>query len=200
MQQILQAYAHHHDRWLRDFRRVLSRRAHDPNIWEEGVLDLVSPADLRIRHELGKTETGLPWGGRGDIGLYWRIMYAAYAEYLALADPGVASGEGPRPIMDVVRHCPEVGRDDVLKDIIAAAGHQIRLRSGLSWRPEPLGRFMEVMVGRNAALIVGYAFNGKVLVSRETAPSDAGDLEWKLGMRDGRWCAAVMPWQFSIVR
>lgn len=195
MQQILQAYADHHGRWLKEFQRTLSRRAQDPTIWEDGVLDLVSPADLQVRSDLGKTGTELPWGGRGDLELYWRVMYAAFAEFLALTDPGHGSGEGIRPIRDVVLNCHEAGRKEVLQDIIAGAGHQLRLRSGQRMRLEPIVRFSEVAVERNPALIVGYAFNGKLLVSRETAPDVKNGIDWQQDTRTGRWCAMVMPWQ-----
>jgi hypothetical protein len=200
VQHILQAYVDHRGRWLSKFQRTLALRAHDPSIWEDGLLDLVSPADMQVRDDLKKTVESLPWGGRGEIELYWRVMYAAYAEFLALTDPGVLKGEGIRPVVDVIRMCPEASRQEVLQDIIAFAGNQMRLRSGLRQRPEPLVRFTEVTVEHCAALIVGYGFDGKVMIDRETAPALAKNVEWKQDVRSGRWGATVMPWQFVSAR
>lgn len=200
MQQVLQAYVEHHDRWFRTFQRTLSRRSRDSGIWEDGVLDLVSPADVHVRQELSKTGTDLPWGSRGDLEPYWRIMYAAYAEFLAITDPRGVFGSGIRPVRDVIRHCAEPSRKDALQEVIVFAGDQLRLRKGLPQRPAPIVRFTEVRVRSDAALVSNYDFVGKVLVSRETLPAAPADIEWAQDPSSGRWSAIVMPWQIEMAR
>lgn len=199
MQQGRQAYAEHHDRWKTRFAARLQREGHDPDtVWEPGVLDLVAPPDVHVRDALKKAETGLPWGGRNELELYWRIMYAAYAEHLTLTDSGVILGDGIRPIQDVATAYPVTVRPEILQDVILYAGHQLKLRGGMRERPRPLPRFSTIVVAGAAADIDGYGFDGLVYASRETRPPESAGVEWKLDMRYGRWRVGVMPWQFTV--
>ena len=194
-----QAYAEHHDRWKERFAAKLKREGHDPDtVWEPGVLDLVAPPDVHVRDALKKAETGLPWGSRIDLELYWRIMYAAYAEHQALGQ-GLDKPDGDiRPIRDVAHAYPATVRAEILQDVVQYAGHQLKLRAGLRQRPQPLMPFSTVAVAGAAAHIDGYGYDGLVYASRETKPESDGGIEWKLDTRYGRWRAGVMPWQFTV--
>lgn len=195
-----EAYAEHHGIWKTRFAAKLAREGHAPDIaWEPGVLDLVAPLDVHVRDALKKAGCGLPWGGRGDLELYWRIMYAAYAEHHALLTQG---GSGPseeiRPIRDVALAYPSAVRAEILQDVVVYAGHQLKLRGGLRQRPQPLTPFSTIAVSGAAAHIDGYGFDGTVFASRETKPDGDGAIEWRLDTRDGRWRVGVMPWQFTV--
>lgn len=222
----MQAYCIHLETWTQRFGLALTMAAAQDStgrhawldlVWDKGVLDLVSPIAHETRAALAKAGTGLPWGGRLDLELYWRVMYSAYAELLAVTDPGVISGgEGIRPMKQVVSvalslaglsagregsvlqiFTPDAdGAKTMLDSVIAQASHQIGLRDGTRRGPKPLPRFSRVDYKGAKANVVGYGFNGGELqLSRETKPDDGAG--WTLDVRHGFWTAKAMPWEVA---
>ncbi len=193
-------------------------------VWEQ-ALDFVSPLEPSDKDELRRAGTGLPWGGRLDIELYWRLMYAAYVERLLDANaPGFHARGVRRPLKEVVSAtilllgqlaAPEGRKElDFLTALIAPAtldvgralhqgvidraGREIRLRTQARHAPKPLEPAARVRSGGVAAIVEGYDFEGRVVISRETDPVDAA-LLWELNAATGRWQAAAWPWQIEPV-
>lgn len=194
-------------------------------VWEQS-LDFVVPLEPEIRDRLRAAQTGLPWSGRGEIELYWRLLYAGYVEFIL--DTRVDAFDERtvrRPIKHVVSAATiligqmtkrEGGSDPdflaaLLKPgatpigkalyhgIVAHAGDQLRIRNGLRRAPKPLELSSRVLAGDVACLVEGYGFDGTVTVSRETSPTDPGSLAWKLDAKSGRWRADAWPWQLEPV-
>lgn len=192
-------------------------------VWEQ-ALDFVAPLEPSDRDELTRANTGLPWAGRLDIGLYWRLMYAAHVE--KLIDANALGSDVPsmrRPLKQVVSatallvgqlvktgggHDPDflaaltapgttaIGRV-LYQGVIDRAGGEIRVRTRVPRAPKPLEPAVRVLAESAPAVVEGYDFEGRLIVSRETPPAASGGLAWNLDTKSGRWNAVVWPWQIE---
>jgi hypothetical protein len=206
--------------WYSSYAPILAKRRPywRDDVWEYGVLELVSPLEPARRWQAKGLRVGLPWGGRLDLELYWRILYAAFAETLRSEARLKPLEEDPSAMVRTAvtgslvalerskerLPAPEDQRvlayvDQTLgqafyRDIISRAAHDIRLRSGLAAPPRPVPPASRVMIGRVPALVAGYTGGGLVRISRETAPDDPDGIDWRLDPASGRYEARVMPW------
>ncbi|HJV32577.1 MAG TPA: hypothetical protein VJ694_00975 [Patescibacteria group bacterium] len=190
-------------------------------VWEQ-ALDFVAPLEPSDRDELTRAKTGLPWAGRLDVELYWRLMYAAHVE--KLIDANALGSDVPsmrRPLKQVVSSTAllvgqlvkaDGGHDaDFLsalsapgttaigralyQGVIERAGDEIRLRTRAPRAPKLLEPAVRVLAESVPAVVEGYDFDGRLIVSRETPPAASGSLVWNLDAKSGRWNAVAWPWQ-----
>jgi len=207
-------------RLLRD-ERFSGLPALQDTVWDL-ALDFVAPLEPYVRDALRAAGTGLPWAGRGDIELYWKLMYAAHIDRMTDEQDDRYQGQPLRrpvkeivsvtaKLLNVLRAAQEGGSKywEALSaqgsgpvghalyiGIVERAGRQIRLRSGLLRVPKPLGIDSRVRVDDVMAQVCGYALGGDyVIVSRETEPLESAGLDWKLDVRIGRWTASAPPWR-----
>jgi len=214
----LEAYL---SRWYAGYAPFLAQRRAwwRDDVWEKGVLDLVSPLEASHRQEARSLGVGIPWGGRLDSELYWRIMYAAYAETLRVEawlkpienDPSamvrtavtgtlVALERRPSRVPPpedarVLAYVDQTLGQTFYKDIMARAKHDIRLRSGNMITPVPIPPGARVTVEGMKALVSGFTGAGLIRLERETQPLESNGIEWTLHPGNGRYMARVMPWR-----
>lgn len=187
-------------------------------VWEQ-ALDFVAPLEPVVRDELRRAKTGLPWMDRLDVGLYWRLMYAAHVEGQVDAGDGDGRRAWNRPLKHVVAAAAMLTGQLAMQDIVAKpdfltalfapgatrigsllyqgivdrAADQIRVRRQMARAPEPLAPHARVRVSGAMAEVAGFDVDGSVVVSRETEPADRGSLDWRLDPRHGRWRAVAWP-------
>lgn len=204
--------------------KIASLAALQDFAWD-ALQDFVVPVEASARDRLKRSGTGLPWESRLDIGLYWRLMYAAHVE--AMADRHALARETDalkRPIRHALSAMtllvgqlakPRGGTDPhflqamrapgatpighaLYHGIVERAGYQIGLRGGLRPAAKPIELGTRVRAGNVLAELTGYGFDGSVTLSRETEPAERAGLAWMLCVADGRWQAVAWPWQIAL--
>ena len=208
-----------YEAWYRRYERYLTRRRASwrDDLWEHGVLELVSPLEPHRRDEARKLGLGLPWGGRLDVELYWRILYAAHAETFRDAElkplPGARAPirtavlatldalEKPGPHANpeeaerFLRYLDQsVGRA-LYEGLRTRAADEVRIRMGRQTPPKPHGIGAVLRVRHATAMLASIDGEGGLTFERETKPPDAEMAGWSLDVKRGRWTIRVMPWE-----
>ncbi len=197
--------------WIEGCGRAIARcenRAQRLEAFWNGLLDYVTPLEPSTRDELRREKIGLPWDGRLEISLYWRIMYAALAEARRTADaldvPAWRNAASARLLAEAPFRA--AGRfffqdelsSGVYEDVVRRAQKEIRLRSGGLVSPEPLELGSIVRTFTKGAILEAYGFDGRLLLDRETEPAGS-PLEWTClagrrgPLKAGRWQAWAEP-------